>query len=177
MKKNLQLPDQCRKHPFLRVACDQDGNVYSLKFNSKKKLNLRRDGYYQVSLVADNKKITSHLVHRLIAQTFIQNNDASRNKINHKNGIKTDNRIENLEWCTQKENIIHARDVLGVKFSASGFQNSNSSFKDTHEVILRNLYLKGFSQKEIIEIMGFSQPTIVTHLRRIIQNEEKIKVW
>ena len=56
-------------------------------------------GYIQVSL---NKK--RYKIHRLVAMAFIPNPD-SLPQINHKNEIKTDNRAENLEWCTAKYNI------------------------------------------------------------------------
>ncbi|HRZ18590.1 MAG TPA: NUMOD4 domain-containing protein [Methanofastidiosum sp.] len=65
-----------------------------------------KSGYQVVSLSKEGK-IKDFLVHRLIAQTFISN---PNNKIwiNHKNGIKKDNMINNLEWCNPSENIIHA---------------------------------------------------------------------
>lgn len=64
------------------------------------------NGYYRVTFTHKGR-MESHFVHRLVLSAF-----SSRIKdkpyVNHKNGTKTDNRIENLEWCSQRENVVHA---------------------------------------------------------------------
>ena len=59
-------------------------------------------GYLRIGLSKNNKQI-KFSVHRLVAQTFIPNPE-NKTTVNHKNEIKTDNRVENLEWMSNKEN-------------------------------------------------------------------------
>ena len=66
-------------------------------------------GYMTVGI--KNKK---YYVHRLVAKAFIENPE-NKKTVNHKNGVKNDNRVENLEWNTYKENNIHSINFLRVK--------------------------------------------------------------
>ena len=79
------------------------GNTRTYKERILKVGNVR--GYQQVNLLDGNSK--HKYVHRLVAEAFLDNPN-NYPVINHINGDKTDNRVENLEWCTQKENINHA---------------------------------------------------------------------
>ena len=51
-------------------------------------------------------------VHQLVANHFLKKPFGKKLEVNHKNGIRDDNRVENLEWCTRQENVLHARRVL-----------------------------------------------------------------
>lgn len=79
------------------------GKVRSLKSNKLRKLIEDRDGYLWVALYK-NKKQKIFFVHRLVADAFIENNK-NKPQVNHKDENKKNNRYDNLEWVTAKENI------------------------------------------------------------------------
>ena len=94
---------------YSRYAISRDGDVYSLHIKRTIAQTKNKDGYYYHTLYPDNGKHVTVAKHRLLGFMYIPNDDVeNKTQINHKNGIKTDNRIENLEWVTPKENSEHA---------------------------------------------------------------------
>jgi hypothetical protein len=96
-------------------AVSSDGRVKNLVTNYELTCQ-EQQGYMHITL-SINKKPRRFRVHRLVAEMFIEKNDEKRNIVNHKNGIRHDNRVSNLEWVTQKENTQHAWDT-GLATSA-----------------------------------------------------------
>jgi hypothetical protein len=88
---------------FGNFLIDKTGTIKSLHTGLICIPQKNTHGYYHVTIEGKPR-----LVHRLVAQTFIPN-PAGFECVNHKNGNKLDNRVENLEWCTRAENNRHAR--------------------------------------------------------------------
>lgn len=87
------------------------GRIKSLKYGYEKilKPNFDRHKRYLLIGLSKNNFVKMFLVHRLVANAFIENKE-NKKEVNHKNCITYDNRVENLEWVTKNENMKHAYD-------------------------------------------------------------------
>ena len=96
--------------PYTRYEVSNLGRVRNTHTGQVLRLRKRPDGYLDVLLhyKGQPKRI---YVHKLVATAFVEGWREGL-EVNHKNGVKTDNRAENLEWVTSSENHQHARDVL-----------------------------------------------------------------
>lgn len=120
---------------FSRYTITQDGEVYGLKGNRMKTF-IDKDGYEVVSLQDDNQKKYLVKVHRLVATRFIPTGDYSLT-VNHKDGNKLNNTVNNLEWMTDSDNLRHSWKSLGRKHFQKRIMNSKgeifSSAKEAAE--------------------------------------------
>ncbi len=109
------------------------------------------DGYLQVSL-RNNGRYKLRLVHRLVAEAFINNSNPEEfTQVNHKNSCKTENRVENLEWCSSAYNMRH--------MVANGHPaQAKLNYKKAGEI--RELLLLGAKVKRLAEKYDVSPDTI-----------------
>lgn len=95
----------------------------------------QKNGYLSVGLCNNGNQSTRY-IHRLVAEAFLDRDDGFQ-QVNHINGIKTDNSVRNLEWCTAKQNHAHAR-RLGL-IDASKLFKPVMAFNDIEERKFKSL--------------------------------------
>lgn len=120
---------------------------------------------YNTARLFKDKIYTEYSVHRLVASAFIPNPE-NKPCVNHKNGIKSDNRASNLEWCTISENSIHAV-ANGLQKIIKGSDCSWSKLCEKQVLEIRELYSLGFLfQRQIAKIYNIKPPTVSDIVRR-----------
>lgn len=149
----------------------KDGYIYNDKTNYWTKGFDDGNGYLRFHIKLNKNKKKMVFVHRLIAEAFIPNTE-NKPFINHINGIKNDNRVENLEWCTISENLKH-KFRIGLQ-SYKG--EKNNSAKINYEIAekIRDISNKtGFKARKLNK--HYFQEYSVSLIDNVINNRNWVK--
>ena len=151
----------------------KSGKIWSSYYN-RYLGHTQKHRYVKLVLVKDGDH-TPVLAHRLIAVAFIPNPE-NKPHINHKNGVKSDNRVENLEWCTNAENVSHAHKTKLIVIS-SGKDNhmyGRTGFNSNRKRIINQIdnktgkIVKTWGSIRVAgKESGYSRTHIQRHLRGV----------
>lgn len=118
------------------------------------------NGYLRLNLMKDKVRIT-HSVHRLVMLAFV---GASDLVVNHKNGVKDDNRLANLEYITHQENVLYSWRVLHRENKTAGTASVNAKLNDELVLEIRARYAAGgITHQKLADIYGVCRSKI-THI-------------
>ena len=153
-----------KQYKDTNLKVSKDGRVFGPRGERKHQID---SGYHRVAYDKPNKLGREvYSIHRMVAELYIPNPD-DKPCVNHINGDKSDNSVENLEWVTYSENMKHAYNK-GLWKSPMAIEWSKKDL-DT----IWYLHRLGWSQYKIADEMGVSQPTIGRILNR---GNKKIRI-
>lgn len=145
----------------LRINRSNRNEKYYIKIKGLKiKIKKNLKGYVRCTLSKKGKPKTFS-VHRVVAQAFL-NQHLGQVQVNHKNGNKDDNRLENLEWVTPKDNIRHA--IKTGLININGEKHYNSKLNSSHVLNIKKLIKEGKSNVYISKIYNVD-PTNISCIR------------
>jgi predicted O-linked N-acetylglucosamine transferase (SPINDLY family) len=160
------IPEDLKEIPgFPGYYINSNGEVYSNRHhNNLAKMVLKedKDGYLEVGLYKNGKRYFRR-VHRLVLEAFALNPN-KLTQVNHKDGNKKNNNINNLEWCTCQDNLLHSFRVLHRAPSITTNRKVSLENKDTKEI------RKFISVKECAKFLGMSYE----HLLKLLNGTKDI---
>lgn len=168
---------------FPNYDITQDGRVFSLNYNNtkeKKELvnKVNNSGYAVVGITNSKGKRQFIGVHRLVAKAYIKGDDSL--DVNHIDGVKLNNNVSNLEWCTKQENIRHSFDTglnKGHKSNVNGnYQGEDvihSKLTEEDVLSIRERYSKGESVINLAKEYGLSSFA----MNAAISKTAKVRTW
>ena len=139
-----------------------NGCGYKKEGNKFLKLKENNNGYKYVILHKNNIKYQKY-VHRLVAEHFLDNK-FNYSQVNHLNGNKSDNRIQNLEWCSVSENILHRYRILEKKK------------KKIKCLETGNIFLSCKEADEYLNVSKGSVSKVIRGLREHVKNFHFVKI-
>lgn len=159
---------------YSNYQIDEFGNVYN-KLGRRLKPDKNKKGYLRVYLYNDEHKRKGFMLHRLVAKTFIPNPN-NLPQVNHKDGNKENNKVDNLEWCTCSENIKHSIDI-GRHYIPNGKGENSAYHKLTQEQVnfIRKYYKfrdKNFNSVQLGKKFGVHKGTIMAIVNNINWKEK-----
>lgn len=130
-----------------------------------RKNQLGKRGYYYISLSKDGKR-KNHLVHRLLAEVYIPKVNG-KNYVNHKDGVKTNIDLRNLEWCTASQNCKHAYRT-GLKIPHRAISEHNKTTRlDKAKILQAHEWVKlGIPKGDIAQRLGVSRSAVYRALTK-----------
>lgn len=142
-----------------RVIKEKTGKTRTIK-GLVLKPRINRRGYQNVDLKKQGKRKTVS-AHKLVAQAFLSNPD-NKPTVNHLNGIKTDNNVNNLEWATHSENLSHAHNIRLRKSPVDILsKNYHRKLNSQQVLVIKHLLKIGkLTHKEIAKIFNVGRSTI-----------------
>ncbi len=137
---------------FDNYKISEQGIVTNIKTGHELRGSINNCGYRRVQL--SNRK--RYFVHRLVAEEFIPNPE-TKPQVNHINGNKLDNRVENLEWCTASENQQHRFTHLDTQ---RGEDRANAVWSDNTILLVRLMLHMDHSGRSIAKTLNMPQSTV-----------------
>lgn len=138
MKKWKKIPN------YSLYECSNTGLIKTFNWKNSGKTRIMKpaldgSGYLRTMLKRDDGVIHTIKVHRIVAQTWIDNPE-NKEEVNHKNAIKTDNNVENLEWATRAENLAHSLEN-DLQYVLKGEEIGNSILTEKQVLEIRARFI------------------------------------